>query len=341
MSFKPTEAQKAAVVQKALAQKNSSITTTKQINTVQTTLANAGLGERTKKAQQELSDKYGIPTFDVKGFISTVPASGEINKDINVGTGALTPSAFQKSLEVLIRNQQQSGGSGGAGALAAITAPITTLIDILLPKTDYSDLTDDQKKQIATLDAEIAKWTAEAERLGTEASRNAGIYQQFLDAVAKRNEFTNAKNTILQKYRAANQIIKEIQEVQKKLLDLAKVTDITQQLKDDIQTTQQDASALIEKVLREGLEVPKSVITELNKAQLAANAKFKEEIKEAQKDTKENVDVIGGFLNQFNAFFNALNAIFNPPVEVMVEQQLKQGRAMKIAIQKAKSEGLI
>ena len=39
-----------------------------------------------RAAQQALSAKYGIPTFDVKGYLSTVPQTRPVS-DINVNSG--------------------------------------------------------------------------------------------------------------------------------------------------------------------------------------------------------------------------------------------------------------
>lgn len=39
------------------------------------------------KAQQALSEKYGIPTFDLSGKVSTIPLTRAIT-NINVGTGS-------------------------------------------------------------------------------------------------------------------------------------------------------------------------------------------------------------------------------------------------------------
>ena len=44
------------------------------------------LGAATIKAQQELSEKYGIPTFDLQGELSTIPTTRPAS-GINVGTG--------------------------------------------------------------------------------------------------------------------------------------------------------------------------------------------------------------------------------------------------------------
>lgn len=51
--------------------------------------------------QQALSEKFGIPTFDLKGQVSTIPKTRPLNTDINVNTGAtgLSVSAFNQLLQ--------------------------------------------------------------------------------------------------------------------------------------------------------------------------------------------------------------------------------------------------
>ena len=39
-------------------------------------------------AQQSLSEKFGIPTFDIQGRVSTIPRTVPLNPMINVGVGA-------------------------------------------------------------------------------------------------------------------------------------------------------------------------------------------------------------------------------------------------------------
>ena len=48
------------------------------------------------EAQQALSEKFGIPTFGLRGELSTIPQSRPLNESINVNTGAsgLSVSAF-------------------------------------------------------------------------------------------------------------------------------------------------------------------------------------------------------------------------------------------------------
>ena len=53
------------------------------------------------KMQQALSEKFGIPTFDLQGKVSTLPTTRPLNTDINVNTGStgLTVSAFNDLLK--------------------------------------------------------------------------------------------------------------------------------------------------------------------------------------------------------------------------------------------------
>ena len=53
------------------------------------------------KMQQQLSEKFGIPTFDLKGKVSTIPLTRPLNTDINVNTGStgLSIKAFNDLLK--------------------------------------------------------------------------------------------------------------------------------------------------------------------------------------------------------------------------------------------------
>ena len=53
------------------------------------------------KMQQTLSEKFGIPTFDLTGKVSTIPLTRPLNTDINVNTGStgLSVKAFNDLLK--------------------------------------------------------------------------------------------------------------------------------------------------------------------------------------------------------------------------------------------------
>jgi PPE-repeat protein len=58
-----------------------------------------------QRAQQALSEKYGIPTFDIKGNLSTIPQTRPLT-DINVGLGAyakqgITLEQFNNALRAI------------------------------------------------------------------------------------------------------------------------------------------------------------------------------------------------------------------------------------------------
>ena len=58
------------------------------------------LSPATVKAQQDLSNKFGIPTFTTTGKISTVPITRAINPKINVGLGGFkSKRSFNKAVQ--------------------------------------------------------------------------------------------------------------------------------------------------------------------------------------------------------------------------------------------------
>lgn len=69
------------------------------------------------QSQQALSDKYGIPTFDLKGNISTVPSSGVLSGLANtVGLGGYssqfkTNQGLIGSLQSLLNTVKNTGGT--------------------------------------------------------------------------------------------------------------------------------------------------------------------------------------------------------------------------------------
>jgi len=79
------------------------------------------LSDAVIKAQQELSDRFGIPTFSLTGDISTVPKIVPIG-DINVGVGKFggeTLQSFTDKLNQSITAIKQSGGTIGSTVFKA------------------------------------------------------------------------------------------------------------------------------------------------------------------------------------------------------------------------------
>ena len=84
------------------------------------------LSEATIKAQQALSEKFGIPTFNLTGGISTVPVTRTLST-INVGTGMFTgetTSSLNQKLGSLIANAKETtGGTIGNTFVPSLSKP--------------------------------------------------------------------------------------------------------------------------------------------------------------------------------------------------------------------------
>jgi hypothetical protein len=81
------------------------------------------LGAATIKAQQDLSEILRIPTFGIKGEVSTVPRSGLLSKLAQtVGVGqytAETPKTFTTKLQSYIDQVRATGGTIGNTVFSA------------------------------------------------------------------------------------------------------------------------------------------------------------------------------------------------------------------------------
>ena len=74
------------------------------------------LGPATIRAQQSLSEKFGIPTFNLTGGLSTVPTTRPVSA-LNVGTGQFfseTTSTLTTKLNNAINTLRSTGGNIGS-----------------------------------------------------------------------------------------------------------------------------------------------------------------------------------------------------------------------------------
>lgn len=101
------------------------------------------LGAATIAAQQALSQKFGIPTFNLTGDLSTVPTNGTLS-NINVGTGKFTAEtfgSFTTKINNAISSIKTTGGqigntifsppenAPGTGDIPGKTSPSNTSMD--------------------------------------------------------------------------------------------------------------------------------------------------------------------------------------------------------------------
>jgi hypothetical protein len=80
------------------------------------------LSINTIKAQQSLSEKFGIPTFNLSGGISTIPVTGRVTA-INVGTGQFFNETTASLTTKLNQLRDTVKGTGGQLFNTFFTAP--------------------------------------------------------------------------------------------------------------------------------------------------------------------------------------------------------------------------
>lgn len=304
-----------------------------KVDTLQTKLSNDNrIGDATRKAQQALSEKYGIPTFDTQGFISTVPQTRPIDTNINVGTGAFTKDAFNRSISYLTSQVQQNISGGGAGFIDTIGGAITSIIDTLFPKQDLSDLTEEQKAKIKDFDDKIAALTRDLEHHRRNLAGGLDSTFAYQEVRQKIEELERGKTELLRRYRMSNTLLKSINEQIDLLNKLAKTEIVTKAIKDEVSRELQNASALIEQKLQQNLEISKEVITNLNKSMLAAADILKVTVKEEQEEVREQIQ------EQFD-LWKTLSNLGKPSIKEKIAEYIDDYRAQRGAIDVLVSTG--
>lgn len=297
-----------------------------KIDTVQTKLSNdSRIGEATRKAQQALSEKYGIPTFDTQGFISTIPTTRPIDVNINVGTGAFTETAFQKSITSLI-NQTQSNTNPISNFVNTITNGINSIIDTIMPKLDLSDLTEEQQQKVKDIDEQIKQLNIDFRDHQEGASRgNFADIVQGNKITSKIDELERSKTELLRRYRVSNELLKEINLQIEKLETLSQTQVVTKEIKDTVNREVQRASELIEQKLREQADIKKEVITRLQTAMLDSIKLLKVVIKEEQDEVKEKIKT------DFD-LWKTLSNLGKPSIQEKIANYVEDYRAQRGAI---------
>lgn len=297
-----------------------------KIGTIQTKLSNdSRIGEATRKAQQALSEKYGIPTFDTKGFISTVPTTRPIDPTINVGTGAFTDTAFQKSITSLIQ-QTQAVVNPISGFINTITNGVNSIIDTLFPKLDLSDLSEEQKKKINEIDSQIDNYQKQSDYYAKGAEQGSFSDASTVQKLgAKIDELERSKTELLRRYRISNDLLKEINAQIEKLQTLSQTSTVTKEIKETVLREIQRASELIEQKLREQADIKKEVITQLQNAMLEANKILKVVVKEEQEEVKEKIK------SDFD-LWKTLTSLGKPTIKEKIDAIIEDFRAQKGAI---------
>ena len=283
-----------------------------KVNTVQTSLASFGLGEATKKAQQALSEKYGISTFDVKGDISTVPTTRPIDTSIDVGTGRLTRSSYTDSVAILTQQAQTAVLPQPTIFNNPIVSGITEFFDQFFHTENKSEIPDEIKAKIQEIDDKILEVTArhDKEIAEIDARPTAGDFRtQESDRaykIARNTSYQNEINAlnkqrdqILLEYKASVEIVPKIELMIKGLDQYAVIDRLTPLLKTEIEDRIQQASELIQTILEKSIKVPQEILNRLNKSILLAVNVIKLPVQAAQDTATANMDGTAEMIDLF------------------------------------------
>ena len=348
-SVQDYKANNAEVVRASVQAANNQSNLFNAVSRVQSELKHDGLSAATIKAQQELSEKYGIPTFDVKGSISTLPSSGKINPDIDVGTGNMSDSDFKKSIDRIVKNQMIPASSGGGGFFDGITKGVTQFFDDIFKFDTVENLPDEIADQIDAIDQRISELRQKisdtpkpqigsykdtgAQRARTNSLREE--YSRFVSQIqTKINELTKKRSDIILNYKTKTDVMDKIRTLIDDLIALSQVGTLTTELKVTIQEKIQEASKTVERILAENLNISQSTINEINRAVLLANERYKAPIQTAINDSNDNISGTAELIQLFPELFK--NKSDNDKAEQLVKDYMIQ----KLAIQMALARGV-
>lgn len=288
---------------------------------VQAQLSRIGLSDATRRAQQELSEKFGIPTFDVTGLISTVPQTRALDPTIDVGTGILTPESFSDSLRALTKgNDIFQGFANSANEL--FIKPIIDGFNALFERRSIEDLPPEQQVRARAIETRLKY--LESKRVNVpECERKRRfkymryarayweIYQDCTarDEANKKNHVYDAEIKLLEeeleglfsRYAVTKNFNDEIGKKVAELQTLLDVDPLTAQVKADIETKLAESSKLIEKILAENIAVTQSNLTELQKRMKVAAFRLHEQVSGKEQGTGDIFKDVGEFFGGIGA----------------------------------------
>ena len=328
---------------------------------IQTSLSHQGLSDKTVLAQQKLSEEFGIPTFDISGQISTVPLTTPIDFSINVGTGAFTESAFRESLQVL-QNEQAIETTFTGTFNDFFLKPIIDFVNQVFPPILIEELTPEQQAIINRIDEDITSLksrfvTVPGISFGTRCfgsgirrtcyqyqsngaaireakAHNSLIQQQINDLRAEREE-------MLRDFAAIVPVTDAIKTITAEIDEFLAMPGLTAKMKADLNVKIQEASKLIEEIIKNVIQIEQSELTKLQVAMQAAAFK----LQEPATVTTNIIDTSLGFLEEMffgvgatisKAFTgigeqlrSALLTLILPPPEIIVQMARNQVEAAK------------
>lgn len=282
--------------------------------------------------QQELSETFGIPTFDIEGNISTVPTTRSINTSIDVGTGRFTESAFKKSLDILTQ-EQSIFNALGSGFKQFITDPIIEIFDALFTDKVIEGLPLLQQQRIKEIDVEIL--SLEARLIPVPACKQIftqTIFRGFSRMVLSRTDCTEKdaaekqnsqfdviisrlkteRNAIIQEFGVIAGAREEIEKITAQINSLIDAKPFTAQIKAELQNKLQEGSIAIEKILEKSINIEQSELSVLQIAMQAGAFALQQEI-------SQEANLLDGILGDLSDGLFGIGAFFLEGFEIFAK----------------------
>lgn len=332
----------------------------KRTNDAQTNFSSNGLNDTIKRLQQELSELWGIPTFDMQGNISTIPLSRPINPNIDVGTGIFTEDAFVKSLgnlsaiggiasnavspikdifatgieeyvrEVFSLEDRTKFTAQELAVVEAIERRISDLENLLIPVPECTSM---QAGSRWVNSNEIRLFITNCAAHDAATAHNAAKKQKIEELKVERLRFIT-ENPI---FRQINDKAEELKEAMRQLLE---VRPITAAIKAEISTKATQIQTFLTEIEGKKTKLSETTIAELQLMLKAGGFRLQEQTSAAVEGAAaQSTDLLAGARDFFkgvtesfegfgelgSSIAAALYEAFNPSPEQMEKRRLQLG----------------
>lgn len=295
------------------------------ITTLQTELSHSGISDGVIKLQQQLSEQFGIVTFDIDGNISTIPITRELDPTINTGTGKYTSEAFYDSVKTIKSTLDTPQGVSWFDDY--IAQPIREYVAQLFAPVNYDELTPDVREKVEELDKRLDELKASHTKLQLTGKSS----QYYLNPIEKEiQQVMNQKTALLNNFLAQTRVTDEIKALTAELHGLIEEPYVTAKLKATITDELTQGSSILQNIIEKGLNVEQSLLNELRTSMKELQFRLQEPIQEPKTDLEFNLpklgeQILGNVQNNIEGFAS----LFNPSVEELVNRARNQIESQK------------
>jgi len=262
-----------------------------------TDFSSNGISREVQKLQQELSELFGIPTFDAQGNISTIPQTRLLDPSIDVGLGRYSAESFNTSL-VNLSNLGQQSQAAIAPIKDVFVQGIEEFVRSVFDMEDRENLTPQEvaavtlmEKRIAELEKQLvpvptlrSTKTVYAYQNGRPLYQTATNSREVEGAQAhnapihkKINEIKAERVRFITEHPITRALTEKVEELTAELRDMSQVSKVTPELKASISTKISQSQKLLEEINTKGVKIDETSIALLQIAMKAGGFKLQEE----------------------------------------------------------------